>query len=217
MTSGYLNNANIRGSKGYTPWIQNTDQNTSHTILYKVDPSGSSHAGFNIYRNQQTSVGSLGLPKLSQLEDFSFSVNSSHFPTYSSPTNIDVNMWDPFTKTNFNMRLQVSMSASASTGGSQSFNIHNAWIQNSSGSYNHPYSGFKVGVSPEAISFPISITGTTGTTMTVTFTFPSVFTYNSISRPAPVVNKFNVRGSSYLVNTTKYNANVRGTKNYFWV
>ena len=221
MTSGYLNNADIRGSKGYTPYHPSFLSNTQEPSLYEKSVTGQ---GFlNIYRYYIEEEGSLGIPQLGKVNTFILGLTTgstaSSLPSITEG-NVTLNVYDSFNKTNIYMNLRISAVA-ASQSGPGSITVHNAWIQNSSGSYNHPFTGldfynnFYQSTEPEFRSFPFTIPYAYPFNKGIAF--PSIFTYNSISRPSPVVNKFNVRGSSYLVNTTKYNANVRGTKNYFWV
>lgn len=218
MTSGFLNNASIRGYKGYTPYHPSSLSNTQEPCLYEKTVTG---GALNIYRYLIEEEGSLGIPQLGKIDTLILGITSGSgsFPSITEG-NVTLNVYDSFSKTNIYMNLRISAVA-GSQSGPGSITIHNAWIQNSSGSYNHPFAGlnfynnFYQSTEPEYRSFPFTIPYASSFNKGIGL--PTAFTYNTISRPSPVVNTLNVRGSSYQVNATKYNVNVRSTKNYFWV
>ena len=211
MTSGYLNNVNIRESTYKTPYISSHNTNTTKTSLYYIAPSGTAHNGINIYRKMQDSYGSLGLPQL-QTTNLIFNISSTHFPSYGH-VNLPVSVYDPYSATNFKMNLDVS---TVQTGSTASITIHNAWIQNSSGSYNHPFTGFYVNGSTSLSTFPITMSGTS---VDGSLAFPSVFQYSTISRTS-LINTLNIRGTSYPANyeSVKKSVTIRsGSSDNFWV
>ena len=219
MTSGFLNNADIRGYKGYTPYHPSFLSNSQEPSLYEKTATG---AALNIYRYYVNEEGSLGIPQLGNVNNFILGLTTGSegsFPSISEG-NVTLNVYDLFSKTNIYMNLRISAVA-GSQSGPGSITIHNAWIQNSSGSYNHPFTGlnfynnFSSGTEPEFKSFPFTIPYAYSFNKGIAF--PLAFVYSTISRPSPVVNTLNIRGADYQVNTTKYIVNVRSTKNYFWV
>lgn len=216
MTSGYLNNVTVRGmSAANTPYYTTYENNSTPLQLNWEDFGSDGNVYFN--RIVTNFSGSVGLPML-RYANCSFQINQ--YTAYNRHERDDLRIPFPASPfmTAFNLHINASYNVvpgSQGSGGYQELIVHGCWTYTQDGTRHDFSSLFLEGT---ASSFPISVKSSSYTSRVIANLCTGAFEYYNIPYyRSPYMNTFNIRGIVYQVNTTKYNVNVRGYKNNFWV